>query len=141
VISLIFGAVEQQHGVRAFCDTAADLVAVELHGLCVGKPQCEGCAGSARRADGAEQIGALVALSESQINPSGNPKSQLSKPLVLIALYVERSVAIFSRGPAIDGYLSVCAQWPQCPFKSSHRSSVPTSWMPCRRRATRHGCS
>jgi len=35
---------------------------VELHGLCVGKRQCEGCAGSARRADGAEQIGALVAL-------------------------------------------------------------------------------
>src|SRR5829696_5802999 len=56
------GAVEEQHGVGAAPNHARDLVEVELHGLAVGIGHGERGAGCARRADGAEQIGALVAL-------------------------------------------------------------------------------
>ena len=43
-------------------DGSADLVEMGLHGLGVGEGHGEGRADAARRADGAEQIGALVAL-------------------------------------------------------------------------------
>lgn len=43
-------------------DVAADLVKVKLHGLGVGEGQRQRRARAARRADGAEQVGALVAL-------------------------------------------------------------------------------
>jgi hypothetical protein len=43
-------------------DVPADLVDMELHGLGVGKGQRESSADAARRADCAEQVGALVAL-------------------------------------------------------------------------------
>src|SRR5215216_6279448 len=56
------GAVEEQHGVGAAPNHARDLVEMELHGLAVGIGHGERGAGCARRADGAEQIGALVAL-------------------------------------------------------------------------------
>ncbi len=56
------GAVEQQHGVGALATRPADLVEVELHGLGVGEGHGERRADAARRADGAEQVGAFVAL-------------------------------------------------------------------------------
>jgi hypothetical protein len=56
------GAVEQQHGVRTFGDMAADFIEMKLHGLGIGKRQRQRRPGSPRRADGAEQVGALVAL-------------------------------------------------------------------------------
>ena len=46
----------------ALCDVAADLVEMKLHGLCVDVRQGERGAGAAGRTDGAEQVGALVAL-------------------------------------------------------------------------------
>ena len=46
----------------AFGDVARDFVEVELHGVGVGVGQGERRADAARRADGAEQIGVLVAL-------------------------------------------------------------------------------
>jgi len=56
------GTVEQEHGVCASGDMATDLVEVKLHGFGVGEGQRECCTGSARRADGAEEVGTLVAL-------------------------------------------------------------------------------
>src|SRR5919107_1587572 len=55
-------AVEQQNGVCASSDGAGDLVEVKLHGLRVGVGQRQRCTGAPRRADGAEQVSALVAL-------------------------------------------------------------------------------
>ena len=56
------GAVEEQDGVGAAGDGPADLVEMGLHGLGVGEGHGEGRADTARRADGAEQVGAIVAL-------------------------------------------------------------------------------
>lgn len=47
---------------RAARHMAADLVEVKLHGCGVGKRQRHGCSLAARRADGAEQVCALIAL-------------------------------------------------------------------------------
>lgn len=56
------GAVEDEYGVGARGDMAADLLDVQLHGLGVGEGKRERRAGSARGTNGAEQVGALVAL-------------------------------------------------------------------------------
>ena len=56
------GPIEEEHGVGAAADTARDLDEVELHRLAVGVGHGERRAGAARRADGAEQVGAFVAL-------------------------------------------------------------------------------
>ena len=56
------GAVEEQDGMRALGDMAADLVDVQLHGFGVGMRQHEGCRFATRRTDGTEEIGVLVAL-------------------------------------------------------------------------------
>lgn len=46
----------------ALGDRAADLVEVELHGVGVGEGECERCARATGGADGAEEVGVLVAL-------------------------------------------------------------------------------
>src|SRR4051812_34193652 len=46
----------------ALYDVAADLVEMKLHGLCVDVRQGKPGASAARRANGAKQVGALVAL-------------------------------------------------------------------------------
>ena len=56
------GAVEQQHGMGAPGDVPADLIKMELHGVSIGIGQSEPGRLAARRADGPEQIGILVAL-------------------------------------------------------------------------------
>lgn len=56
------GSVEQQDGVSPSGDMAADLVEMKLHGLGIGEGQRQPSSGAACRADGAEQIGAFVAL-------------------------------------------------------------------------------
>jgi hypothetical protein len=56
------GAVEQQDGVGASGDMQGDLVDVALHGVGVGEGQRQSGADTARGTDGAEQVGALVAL-------------------------------------------------------------------------------
>ena len=56
------GPVEQQDGMGAASDGASDLVEMELHGVGVGKGQRQGGAGATSRADGAEEIGALITL-------------------------------------------------------------------------------
>ncbi len=56
------GSIEEQNGVGAPGDMAADLVEMKLHCLGVGEGQRQRRTDATRRADGAEQIGALVAL-------------------------------------------------------------------------------
>jgi hypothetical protein len=67
------GAIKQQHGVGASGDMAADLVEVKLHGLGVGKRQRQPRSYATRWADGAEQIGALVALVGRLTGPRAAP--------------------------------------------------------------------
>ena len=56
------GPVEQQHRVSASGDMQGDLVEMTLHGVGVGDGQRKCGTHAARWADGAEQVGALVAL-------------------------------------------------------------------------------
>ena len=56
------GPVKDQHGMSVFCDRAADLVEMGLHGLGVGKRHGERGAYPAPGADRAEQIGAFITL-------------------------------------------------------------------------------
>jgi hypothetical protein len=55
-------AVHEQHRVRPGGDMAADLVEMELHGVGVGQRQSERCAFCVSRTDGAEEVGAFIAL-------------------------------------------------------------------------------
>ena len=56
------GTIQQQHGMRAPLHGTGDLVEMALHGLGVGMRHGQRRAGASRRADGAEQVGVLVAL-------------------------------------------------------------------------------
>ena len=56
------GSVEQQHRVGALGDIARDFVEVELHHVGVGMRKRERGADAPRRANGAEQIGVVIAL-------------------------------------------------------------------------------
>ena len=78
------GPVEQQDGVSAFRDGAGDLVEVQLHRLGVGEWQRQRGAGAASRTDGAEQIGALVALVGGLAGPRSAP-GPLAYEAVLLA--------------------------------------------------------
>jgi len=67
------GAVEQQDGVGSLGDVAGDFLEMELHGLGVGEGQRKRSPDAARGTNGAEQIGALVAL----IGGLARPRSSL----------------------------------------------------------------
>jgi hypothetical protein len=56
------GSVEQQHCVSPLGDVAGNFLEVKLHGLGVGEGQRKRGADPARWTNGAEQIGAFVAL-------------------------------------------------------------------------------
>jgi len=75
------GPVEQEDRVCAAPDIAADLVEMMLHGLGVGMRHHQGRAGASRRTDGAEQIGALIALIGGQAGartlPCPDPRSSV----------------------------------------------------------------
>ena len=78
------GAVQQQHGVGAPGDMQGYLVEMTLHGVGVRKGQRQRRADAARRADGAEQVGALVTL----IGGLGRPRAAagpLSDKAILLA--------------------------------------------------------
>ena len=63
--------------------TTGDLVEVELHGLGVGVGQRQRRAGAARRADRAEQVGALVALVGRLARPRPAPRPLPHEPVLL----------------------------------------------------------
>ena len=56
------GSIHQHHTVGLAGNVFADLIDVDLHRPCVGAGQHDRCTGIAAGADGAEQIGILVAL-------------------------------------------------------------------------------
>ena len=74
------GAIEQQHGVCARCDTARDFVEVELHRLGVGVGQGERRADAVGGADGAEQVGVVVALIGGLARPGSASGPLTAKP-------------------------------------------------------------
>jgi hypothetical protein len=93
------GSVEQQDGVCSASHGPGDLVEVELHRVGVGEGQRERGAGAAGRADGAEQVGALVALVGGLAGPRSAP-GPLPHEAVLLAdagLVLE---------PDLDGFAS-----------------------------------
>lgn len=55
-------AVEQQNGVSTLGDMTGDLIEMKLHGFGVGIWHGQSRAGPTCRADGAEEIGVLIAL-------------------------------------------------------------------------------
>ena len=69
---------------RSLSDVARDFVEVELHRFGVGIGQRERRADAARRADGAEQIGVVVALVGRLARP-GSPSGPLPDLAVLLA--------------------------------------------------------
>ena len=56
------GAIQQQDGMRARRDMAADLNQMQVHRLGIGLGQDKGGAGAARRTDRAEDVGPVIAL-------------------------------------------------------------------------------
>ncbi len=69
---------------RSRSHMAADLVEMKLHGVGVGQRQSECCACSPRRTDGAEEIGAFIALVSRLTRPRSAP-GPLSDEAVLLA--------------------------------------------------------
>jgi hypothetical protein len=67
-------AIEEEHGMRADSDVAADFLEMELHRLSVGKRQRQRRALALGRTDGAEEIGALVALVGGLSRPRSSPR-------------------------------------------------------------------
>ena len=78
------GAVEQQHGVGALGDMAGDFIEMELHGLGVGEGQRKRGPDAAGGTNGAEQIGALIALICGLAGPRSSP-GPLPHEAVLLA--------------------------------------------------------
>ena len=75
--------IEQEDGVGAPFDGAGDLVQVKLHRLRVRVGQRQGGAGAARRADRAEQVGALVTLVGWLSWPCSAPRPLSHEPVLL----------------------------------------------------------
>src|SRR5215207_2418354 len=117
------GAVEEEHGVGAAPDHARDLLEVELHGLAVGIGHGEGRAGCARRADGAEQVGALVALVGGLARARAAPR-----PLAHEAVLLADAGLVLE--PDLDGLTTATCERK---FSSSLgvRSSCPSSFRAC----------
>ena len=80
------GSVHQDHAMGLGGNIQADLLEVQLHGLCVGKREHEGGALGPPWADGAEEIGVLVALVSGQawagssLGPDPHAAVLLSQP-------------------------------------------------------------
>ena len=78
------GAVEQQRGVGPLSDLAGDFLKMKLHGLGVGEGQRKRGPNAAGRANGAEEIRALVALIGGLARPRSSP-GPLTHEAVLLA--------------------------------------------------------
>lgn len=68
------GAIEQQHAVRSPSDHGRDFVEVHRHGLGADVVQGQGGTDAARRADGPEQPGSVVALVGRLAGPRSPPR-------------------------------------------------------------------
>lgn len=104
----------------------ADLVEVELHGRSVGKQQRHGCSLAARRADGAEQVYALIAL----VGGLPGPRAT-ARPLLHDTVLLANSGFILK--PHLDGLaLRRSARWASSvrgkPFNSSMIRASCAGW-------------
>lgn len=98
------GPVQQQHSVGALGDSEGNLVDVELHGLGIGEGQRQAGTDAPGRADGAEQIGAFVALVGGLDRPCA-ASGPLPNQAVLLAdagLVLEPDLDRLSTGYAAD---------------------------------------
>ena len=78
------GAVEDENGVSAGCDAAADLGKVKAHQLGIDRRQYKRCASAPCRADGAEDIDPVMALIAWRRRP-GTPASLDPRQPTLLA--------------------------------------------------------
>ena len=77
------GAVEEKNGVRAGGDGPADLVDMGLHPLRICEGHGERRADTAGRADGTEQVGAIVALVSRLAGAGATPGPLPDDPVLL----------------------------------------------------------
>ena len=105
-------------------DGAGYLLKVKLHGVSVGKGQRQACADAAHGADGAKQIGALVALIGGLRGPRSAPRP-LSHAAVLLAdarfvlepdldAFAARYAAEMRREDAREVFLKAAMVSPSC---------------------------
>jgi hypothetical protein len=87
------GTIHQQDGMSAGCDGLGDLAEMGLHGVGVGNRHHQRGAGSPGRADGAEQVHALVALVLGLARPTSSPR-----PLPHQAVFLSPTTLIPSCG-------------------------------------------
>jgi hypothetical protein len=78
------GAIHQQHSMGTSLDGSADLFQVQLHGMGVGIGKSQSGTSATGRADGAEQVGVLVALIGWLTRPC-SPLCPLPNDAVLLA--------------------------------------------------------
>jgi len=77
------GAVEQQDGVSVLGDVLRDFLKMELHRLGVGEGHRQRGANASRGADGAEEIGAFIALVSGLTWPRSAPGPLAHEPVLL----------------------------------------------------------
>jgi hypothetical protein len=76
-------AIQQQHSMGALDDLEGYLVDMQLHHVGVGMGRCEGCADAAGRANGAEEIGVLIASIGGLGGPRAAPDPLAGKAVLL----------------------------------------------------------
>ena len=76
-------AIHQYDGMTALRDGSADLIEMKLHGMGVGPRHHDGRADPSCRADGAEQIGALIALIGGLTRPCAFAGPEVDKAVLL----------------------------------------------------------
>ena len=113
------GAIQQQDGVCASRDMAADLNQMQVHRLGIGLRQDKGCAGAARRTDRTEDIGPIVALIArcrrpgALFRPDVGQAALLADPCFILPPEFDRLAAGLGRNGVSDqcGKVFLCASW------------------------------
>src|SRR6202035_2028471 len=97
------GAVQRQHGKRPLTDPSADFLQMQVHRFEVGVRQHEPGADAPRRADGAEQVGPLIALiawccrSAAPLRPDARQAALLTNTSFVLPPQLDR-LALCGRG-------------------------------------------
>ena len=92
------GAIEDEQGVGAGLDTAADLGQVQAHQFSVDGGQHKRCSGGPRRSDGAEDIGPAMVLIAALA--AGSRGAQLRQRVILSCYryrHLDRSIQYIER--------------------------------------------
>src|SRR5579859_1868322 len=113
------GPVEEDHGVGAGGDLAADLLQMQVHGPGVGVGQNPGGADAAGGTDGPEQVGPLVALvaggarPAAALGPDAGQRALLADAGLVLPPDFDRLVArrLGDGGRDQIGEVFLCAAW------------------------------